>query len=69
MANIIYLDQPVGAGFSYSRNPFADIPSDTGSVKRVDEFVRKVNSLSLFYRLIVVHNQDLKQSVFILLKL
>ncbi|WZY73875.1 hypothetical protein YC2023_006115 [Brassica napus] len=41
VANIIYLDQPVGAGFSYSRNPFADIPSDTGSVKRVDEFVRK----------------------------
>ncbi|KAL9828439.1 putative peptidase S10, serine carboxypeptidase, alpha/Beta hydrolase [Arabidopsis thaliana] len=41
VANIIYLDQPVGTGFSYSRNPFADIPSDTGSVKRVNEFVRK----------------------------
>ncbi|KAJ4886408.1 hypothetical protein Rs2_26156 [Raphanus sativus] len=31
VANIIYLDQPVGAGYSYSRNPHADIPSDTGS--------------------------------------
>ena len=42
VANIIYLDQPVGTGFSYSRNPLADIPSDTGSAKRVDEFLRKV---------------------------
>ncbi|XP_024007855.1 serine carboxypeptidase-like 15 isoform X2 [Eutrema salsugineum] len=41
VANIIYLDQPVGTGFSYSRNPLADIPSDTGSAKRVHEFVRK----------------------------
>jgi serine carboxypeptidase-like clade 1 len=41
VANIIYLDQPVGTGFSYSRNPLADIPSDTGSAKRVDEFLRK----------------------------
>ncbi|CAH2034596.1 unnamed protein product [Thlaspi arvense] len=39
VANIIYLDQPVGTGFSYSRNPLADIPSDTGSVKRFDEFL------------------------------
>ncbi|VVA97335.1 unnamed protein product [Arabis nemorensis] len=41
VANIICLDKPVGAGFSYSTNPFADRPSDKGSVKRVDEFVRK----------------------------
>ncbi|XP_023642756.1 serine carboxypeptidase-like 16 isoform X3 [Capsella rubella] len=41
VANIIYLDQPVGTGFSYSKNPLADIPSDTGSAKRVDEFLRK----------------------------
>ncbi|EOA30605.1 hypothetical protein CARUB_v10013735mg [Capsella rubella] len=40
-ANIIYLDQPVGTGFSYSTNPLADIPSDTRSAKRVDEFLRK----------------------------
>lgn len=42
VANIIYLDQPVGTGFSYSRNPLADIPSDTGVAKRVEEFLRKV---------------------------
>ncbi|CAA7016211.1 unnamed protein product [Microthlaspi erraticum] len=41
VASIIYLDQPVVTGFSYSRNSLADIPSDTGSTKRVDEFVRK----------------------------
>ncbi|CAH2053926.1 unnamed protein product [Thlaspi arvense] len=42
VANIIYLDQPVGTGFSYSRNPLgSDIPSDTGSAKRVHEFLRK----------------------------
>ncbi|WZY83672.1 hypothetical protein YC2023_030056 [Brassica napus] len=40
VANIIYLDQPVGTGFSYSRNRLANIPSDTGSAKRVHEFVR-----------------------------
>ncbi|XP_018458479.2 serine carboxypeptidase-like 14 [Raphanus sativus] len=41
VANIIYLDQPVGTGFSYSRNPLADRLSITGSVKRVHEFLRK----------------------------
>ncbi|CAH2034597.1 unnamed protein product [Thlaspi arvense] len=50
VANIIYLDQPVGTGFSYSRNPLADIPSDTGSAKRVDEFLRKI----LFLLLVIV---------------
>ncbi|XP_048600642.1 serine carboxypeptidase-like 15 isoform X2 [Brassica napus] len=39
VANIIYLDQPVGTGFSYSRNPLADIPSDIRSAKLVNEFV------------------------------
>ncbi|CAN8259629.1 unnamed protein product [Cochlearia groenlandica] len=41
VANIIYLDQPVGTGFSYSRNPLAGIPSNTGSAKRVHEFLHK----------------------------
>ncbi|CAF1704181.1 unnamed protein product [Brassica napus] len=41
VANIIYLDQPVGTGFSYSRNPLANIPSDTRSAKLVPEFVHK----------------------------
>lgn len=39
VANIIYLDQPAGTGFSYSRNPLADIPSDLRSAKLVNEFV------------------------------
>ncbi|CAA7014219.1 unnamed protein product [Microthlaspi erraticum] len=41
VANIIYLDQPVGVGFSYSRNPLAELPSDTGEVKLIHEFIRK----------------------------
>ncbi|KAJ4876732.1 Serine carboxypeptidase-like 16 [Raphanus sativus] len=40
VANIIYLDQPVGTGFSYSKNRLAKIQSDTRSAKRVHEFVR-----------------------------
>ena len=43
VASILYLDQPVGTGFSYSRNPLADIPSDTGVAKPVNEFLHKVN--------------------------
>ncbi|XP_056844897.1 serine carboxypeptidase-like 15 isoform X2 [Raphanus sativus] len=39
VANIIYLDQPVGTGFPYSRNSIAEIPSDTRSAKLVNEFV------------------------------
>ncbi|CAL9233553.1 unnamed protein product [Arabidopsis halleri] len=41
MANIIFLDQPVGAGFSYSRTPLDDKISDTGEVKRIYEFLQK----------------------------
>nr|BAB03129.1 serine carboxypeptidase [Arabidopsis thaliana] len=41
VASILYLDQPVGTGFSYSRNPLADIPSDTGVAKPVNEFLHK----------------------------
>ncbi|CAA7051593.1 unnamed protein product [Microthlaspi erraticum] len=41
VANIIYLDQPVGTGFSYARTPFLDTPSDTGEAKRIHEFIRK----------------------------
>ncbi|KAF3603667.1 hypothetical protein F2Q69_00038665 [Brassica cretica] len=41
VANIIYLDQPVGTGFSYSRNQLSDTPSDTEAAKRVNEFLRK----------------------------
>lgn len=42
MANVIFLDQPVGAGFSYSRTPFVDKTSDTDQVKKIHEFLQKV---------------------------
>ncbi|XP_048633413.1 serine carboxypeptidase-like 13 isoform X1 [Brassica napus] len=41
MANMIFLDQPVGSGFSYSRTPLVDKVSDTGEVKRIHEFLQK----------------------------
>lgn len=42
MANIIFLDQPVGAGFSYSRTPLLNKVSDTGEINVIHEFLRKV---------------------------
>ncbi|XP_024014309.1 serine carboxypeptidase-like 13 isoform X1 [Eutrema salsugineum] len=42
MANIIFLDQPVGGGFSYSKTPLANKVSDTGEVKIIHEFLQKV---------------------------
>uniref|UniRef100_A0A1J3I7C5 Serine carboxypeptidase-like 18 n=1 Tax=Noccaea caerulescens TaxID=107243 RepID=A0A1J3I7C5_NOCCA len=41
VASIIFLDQPVGTGFSYSTAPLADKPSDTGEVKQTYEFLQK----------------------------
>ncbi|KAJ4902814.1 Serine carboxypeptidase-like 13 [Raphanus sativus] len=41
MANIIFLDQPVGAGFSYSRTPLLNKVSDTGEINVIHEFLRK----------------------------
>ncbi|XP_019101295.1 PREDICTED: serine carboxypeptidase-like 9 isoform X4 [Camelina sativa] len=40
VANIIFLDQPVGAGFSYSRTSL-DKTSDTNEVKMIHEFLQK----------------------------
>ncbi|XP_018438695.2 serine carboxypeptidase-like 12 isoform X4 [Raphanus sativus] len=40
VANIIFLDQPVGSGFSYSRTPLDKI-SDTNEVKMIHEFLQK----------------------------
>ncbi|XP_056844797.1 serine carboxypeptidase-like 10 isoform X4 [Raphanus sativus] len=40
VANIIFLDQPVGSGFSYSRTPL-DKTSDTNEVKMIHEFLQK----------------------------
>ncbi|KAF2608996.1 hypothetical protein F2Q68_00045584 [Brassica cretica] len=39
--SIIFLDQPVGTGFSYSRTQLVDKPSDSGEAKRVHEFLQK----------------------------
>ncbi|CDY68233.1 BnaAnng26570D [Brassica napus] len=41
VANILFLDQPVGSGFSYSRTPL-DKTSDTNEVKMIHEFLQKV---------------------------
>ncbi|XP_033145780.1 serine carboxypeptidase-like 7 isoform X1 [Brassica rapa] len=41
ISSIIYLDQPVGTGFSYSRTHLASKPSDSGEVKLVHEFLQK----------------------------
>ncbi|CAN8283942.1 unnamed protein product [Cochlearia groenlandica] len=49
MANIIFVDQPVGAGFSYSKTPI-DKTSDTNEVKMIHEFLQKwLNKHSQFY--------------------
>ncbi|WZZ91083.1 hypothetical protein YC2023_119662 [Brassica napus] len=41
IASIIYLDQPVGTGFSYSKTQLLDTPSDSGEAKRIHEFLLK----------------------------
>uniref|UniRef100_M4CQ73 Uncharacterized protein n=1 Tax=Brassica campestris TaxID=3711 RepID=M4CQ73_BRACM len=41
VANIIFLDQPVGSGFSYATTQILDTPSDSGEAKRIHEFIRK----------------------------
>ncbi|KAL0741856.1 hypothetical protein Bca4012_083369 [Brassica carinata] len=45
ISSIIYLDQPVGTGFSYSRTQLASKPSDSVEVKRIHEFLQKVEIL------------------------
>ncbi|XP_010464718.1 PREDICTED: serine carboxypeptidase-like 7 isoform X4 [Camelina sativa] len=41
VSSIIYLDQPVGTGFSYSRTQLVNKPSDSGEAKRIHEFLHK----------------------------
>ncbi|CAF2136264.1 unnamed protein product, partial [Brassica napus] len=41
VANIIFLDQPVGTGFSYATTQLLDTPSDSGEAKQIHEFIRK----------------------------
>ncbi|XP_010416123.1 PREDICTED: serine carboxypeptidase-like 2 isoform X1 [Camelina sativa] len=40
-SSIIFLDQPVGTGFSYSRTTQFNKPSDSGEAKRIHEFLQK----------------------------
>ncbi|XP_013591638.1 PREDICTED: serine carboxypeptidase-like 2 isoform X2 [Brassica oleracea var. oleracea] len=40
-SSILYLDQPVGTGFSYSRTHLVNKPSDSGEAKRIHEFLQK----------------------------
>ncbi|KAF8085778.1 hypothetical protein N665_0648s0029 [Sinapis alba] len=42
ISSILYVDQPVGTGFSYSsRTQLPNKPSDSGEVKRIHEFLHK----------------------------
>ncbi|KAF8106623.1 hypothetical protein N665_0137s0073 [Sinapis alba] len=42
ISSILYVDQPVGTGFSYSsRTQLPNKPSDSGEVKRIHEFLQK----------------------------
>ncbi|KAJ4912185.1 Serine carboxypeptidase-like 3 [Raphanus sativus] len=41
VANIIFLDQPIGTGFSYATTELLDTPSDSGQAKQIQEFIRK----------------------------
>ncbi|KAG7651555.1 Peptidase S10 serine carboxypeptidase [Arabidopsis thaliana x Arabidopsis arenosa] len=40
-SSMIFLDQPVGTGFSYSRTQQFNKPSDSGEAKRIHEFLQK----------------------------
>ena len=42
VANMIFLDAPVGSGFSYAKNWEGYNISDTSSVAEIYEFLRKV---------------------------
>ncbi|KAJ4912184.1 Serine carboxypeptidase-like 3 [Raphanus sativus] len=41
VANIIFLDQPVGTGFSYATTQILDTPSDSREAKQIHQFIRK----------------------------
>ncbi|CAN8287928.1 unnamed protein product [Cochlearia groenlandica] len=40
ISSIIFLDQPVGSGFSYSRTQLLNKPSDSGEAKNIHEFIQ-----------------------------
>ncbi|KAJ9166352.1 hypothetical protein P3X46_021122 [Hevea brasiliensis] len=41
VASIIFVDSPVGTGFSYARTPLASLTGDFIQIKQADEFLRK----------------------------
>ncbi|XP_021889599.1 serine carboxypeptidase-like 17 [Carica papaya] len=41
VASIIFVDSPVGTGFSYSKTPPASPPSDFGQVDSINQFLKK----------------------------
>ena len=49
VCNIIFLDSPVGAGFSYSDTEQGYISSDTKAVDQILIFLREVTSLAIYY--------------------
>jgi serine carboxypeptidase-like clade 1 len=46
VANVIFLDAPVGTGFSYSKSPEGYYSSDTKSPYAIYLFLRKVSKNS-----------------------
>ncbi|KAL0888254.1 hypothetical protein Bca101_012237 [Brassica carinata] len=41
VANILYLESPVGAGYSYAKTPLASEASDTKQFLQIDQFLRR----------------------------
>ena len=48
-ASIIFLDLPVGTGFSYSRTSVASSSTDSQACDQAVQFLRKVSSLFMKY--------------------
>ena len=46
-ANIIFVDSPVGTGFSYARNQFASQSGDFKQIRQLDQFLRKVVNVKM----------------------
>ena len=64
MANIIFIDAPVGAGFSYATTSEGYYTSDTKSAQQSYTFLRKVTNLSL-YCLSVKQNSNVSCNVIV----